>query len=102
MSAALARGRHDTGRLIERRLDRRYLTCPHCALASANPADRPIVPAAISPSMRSRGLMISKQVMRVLAMGASAAAVLGGGTFALASGSPPAAGRGTTLRGWVR
>ena len=41
--------------------------------------------------------MISKQVMRVLAMGASAAAVLGGGTFALASGSPPAAGRGTTF-----
>ena len=44
--------------------------------------------------------MFSKQLMRVLAVGASAAAVLGGGTFALASGSPPAAGdtgRGTTF-----
>jgi hypothetical protein len=43
--------------------------------------------------------MFSKQVMRILAAGASAAAVLGGGTFALASGSPAAsgAGRGTTF-----
>ena len=36
--------------------------------------------------------MFSKHMMRVLAAGASAVAVLGGGTFALASGSPPAAG----------
>src|SRR5689334_20210434 len=44
--------------------------------------------------------MFSKQLMRVLAAGASAVAVLGGGTFALASGSPPAAGAasgGTTF-----
>ena len=44
--------------------------------------------------------MFSKQLMRVLAAGACAVAVLGGGTFALASGSPAApgaAGRGTTF-----
>lgn len=44
--------------------------------------------------------MFSKQLMRILAAGASAAAVLGGGTFALASGSPAAAGAagwGTTF-----
>jgi hypothetical protein len=40
--------------------------------------------------------MISKQVMRVLAVGASTVAVLGGGTFALASGSPPAGARRST------
>lgn len=46
--------------------------------------------------------MFSKQVMRVLTVGASAVAVLGGGTFALASGSPPAAaGQGTTFHACV-
>src|SRR5207244_8773440 len=85
---------------LECRFPGMYLIWLRWAQVSQVPADHPIAPAAISPSMRSRGLMFSKQLIRILAAGVSAVVVLGGGTFALASGSPPApgaGGRGTTL-----